>query len=87
MQVTQWVKSKVKLSMFVSCRHTGRVRVYHHQFLNFALDGAEWSASCSGHFTPLTKSSRCLLNKGLGGPQKLVWTFWRKENLMHFFIL
>jgi len=29
--------------------------VYLHVFLILALDGSEWSASCSGHFTPGTQ--------------------------------
>jgi len=28
------------------------VEVYLHSFLTSALDGGEWSTSCSGHFTP-----------------------------------
>jgi hypothetical protein len=30
----------------------GRVEVQLHAFLNLALDGSEWSASCSYRFTP-----------------------------------
>jgi hypothetical protein len=38
-------------------------------FLTATLDGAEWSASCSGCFAPGETCSGSLLDRKLGGPR------------------
>jgi hypothetical protein len=39
-------------------------------FFTSVLDGGEWSASQPGRFTPLGKSPRYPMDRGLGGPQR-----------------
>jgi hypothetical protein len=45
------------------------VEVSSTHSLTSALDGGEWSALCSSHFTPREKSSWYPLDRRLGGPQ------------------
>jgi hypothetical protein len=37
--------------------------------LTSALDGGEWSASCSSFFIPGDRTAKCPLNRGLGWTQ------------------
>jgi len=46
------------------------VEVYLHALLTSALNGYEWSASRSGHFTTQKKSPLCPLDRRLGGPPR-----------------
>lgn len=42
-------------SLHAPCRHMGGggvVEVEPHSFLTLAVDGGEWSSSCSSHFAP-----------------------------------
>ena len=43
------------------------MEVYLHSFLTLALDGGEWSISCSGRFIPLGKSHQYHLCRRMGG--------------------
>jgi hypothetical protein len=47
----------------------GGVDVYICVFLSSALFGGEWSVAVPGHFTPMKKSYRYPLGRGLGGSQ------------------
>jgi hypothetical protein len=48
---------KVKVSLYTPWMHTRGVQVQFHLFLISALDGGEWSASHSHHFTLGEKAS------------------------------
>lgn len=65
----------VKL-LHIPCRHAGWRELWLYTFLDFTLTGTEWSASCLSFFT---HSSLWL---GWWWVLELVWTFWRKENLL-----
>lgn len=45
---------------------------------NSALHGDEWSASCSGHFTPWHP-----LDKSLGGPIAGLDAVWKRQYFAH----
>ena len=55
----------VNLSVYTPCRHTGRVVVLFNSFLTLPLDGGEWSASQSGHFTPMKGATSIHCIRGL----------------------
>jgi len=46
-----------------------------HTFLTSALDGGEWSASCTGSFTLREEAQSTHLIGGWGHP---TWYFWKK---------
>jgi hypothetical protein len=64
----------VKLKLSTPWRHIGEWRYRSTHSLTLALDGDEWSASCSGHFTPSTHR--------IGGwvDPELVWTWCLKNS-------
>jgi hypothetical protein len=57
----------------------GGAEVLFHSFLMLALDGCEWSASCSGHFTDKGKKPSVHWIRGWVALEP-VWTFWKREN-------
>jgi hypothetical protein len=65
---------KVKLSLCLTnyaMKTYGRVDVWIHVFLNSALDGGEWSASCPCRFSPgETTPSTHWMGAGLDDMQK-----------------
>ena len=58
----------VRLSLSTPWRNVGGVAVQLHTLLTAAVDGGEWSASCSGRFTT-GKEPRYSMNRGLRGTQ------------------
>jgi len=44
------------------------VEVQHHAFLNLALEGGEWLASCPSHFTPRERPPSTYWIGGWMGP-------------------
>jgi len=42
-----------------------------HTFLNSALDGGKWSASCPSHFTPAERTPGTLWIGGWVGPRSV----------------
>jgi hypothetical protein len=67
-------KGKVKLPLCFNWapRHEGVLGEWMYNSthsLTSALDGGEWSASLSGHFTPQGKRPWYTLCRRLGGPQ------------------
>ena len=48
---------KVKFSLYLPCRHRGRVEVYLHTFLTSEPNNGEWSISRFGRFTPRETNS------------------------------
>ena len=62
----------------------GKVEVYICSLFISEIGEDGWLASHSGRFTPLGKSTRCLSNRRLGGPQGPIWKIWRTEiRLVH----
>jgi len=60
---------KVKLSLSLSSSHIVAVDVHLHLFVASALDGGEWSTSCSGRFASREKF-RSPLTRWLGRPRE-----------------
>jgi hypothetical protein len=61
----------------------GEVLIWLHVFLNFALDGGEWSTSRFGRFTPEVKPTRLPIVKEPGcGPQSWSGYYGGEKNLL-----
>jgi hypothetical protein len=50
-------------------KNDGHVKIQIQVFLNSAVGGNEWSASCIGRFTPEERVPRYPLDRGLAGLQ------------------
>jgi hypothetical protein len=61
----------------------GEMEVQLHAFLNSALDGDEWSASCSNRFNPGVRVPKYLLNWRLGVPQSRSGRGGEEKNSHH----
>jgi hypothetical protein len=56
------------------CMSQGERRYSSYSFLNWAIDGGEWSASRRGRVFTSGKNPQNPLCRGLGGPQSWCWT-------------
>jgi len=72
------VKSKVKLSLSMLCRHYRGSRGIAPLIPTSTLDGGEWSTSCFGCWTH-SKEPLYPLNKRLSGPHSLFQCFGEKS--------
>jgi len=54
------------------------MEVYLHAFLTLALDGGEWSASCSSFYTPILRVPSTHWIWGWVGPRVSLLWWWEK---------
>ena len=65
----------------LQCEAYNGVEAWLCWFLTSALDGAEWSTSCPGHFTMGKTSGVCMCRR-LGGPQSWCGCFGKEKKLL-----
>jgi hypothetical protein len=67
------VKVNIQMSVCLTKHHTmktyGQVEVQFHTFLTLALDGGEWSDSCTSHFNPRERAPDTHWIVGWVGPR------------------